>query len=114
MKGHNMYSWRNFFFASGFIGVNSWQSSFSRRKFFPLRVDLIWKGFVFQSSKQEVTEVFPFVKMAEKYRSVLKDPKGYIKKGLDYSISSVISQSFFFQNNPKNPDPSYKMDLWIV
>ena len=29
-----------------------------------------------------------------------------------YRISSVIRQSFFsFQNNPKNLDPSYKMDL---
>ena len=31
-----------------------------------------------------------------------------------YCISSVIRQFFFFQNNPKNIDPSYKMDrgLW--
>ena len=29
-----------------------------------------------------------------------------------YRISSVISQSvFFFQNNPKDLDPSYKMAL---
>ena len=29
-----------------------------------------------------------------------------------YHISSVIRQKFFsFQNNPKNIDPSYKMDL---
>ena len=31
---------------------------------------------------------------------------------LKYRISSAIRQSFFsFQNNPKNLDPSYKMDL---
>ena len=31
---------------------------------------------------------------------------------LIYRISSVIRRSFFsFQNNPKNLDPSYKMDL---
>ena len=30
-----------------------------------------------------------------------------------YRISMVMTQSFFFsfQNNPKNLDPSYKMDL---
>ena len=28
-----------------------------------------------------------------------------------YHISSVIRQSFSFQNNPKDLDPSYKMDL---
>ena len=28
-----------------------------------------------------------------------------------YRISLVIRQSFSFQNNPKNLDPSYKMDL---
>ena len=29
-----------------------------------------------------------------------------------YHIYSVLRQSlFFFQNNPKNLDPSYKMDL---
>ena len=28
-----------------------------------------------------------------------------------YRISSVIRWSFFFQNNPKNLDLSYKMDL---
>ena len=31
---------------------------------------------------------------------------------IDYRISSLIRQCFFhFQNNPKNLDPSYKMDL---
>ena len=35
-------------------------------------------------------------------------------ENLDYCISSVIGQSFFsFQNNLKNLDPSYKMDLDI-
>ena len=28
-------------------------------------------------------------------------------------ISLFIRQSFSFQNNPKNPDPSYKMDLYL-
>ena len=31
-----------------------------------------------------------------------------------YRISSVIRQSFFFQNNPKDLDPSYKMDLDLL
>ena len=32
-----------------------------------------------------------------------------------YCISSIIRQNFFsFQNNPKNLDPSYKMDLDFV
>ena len=30
---------------------------------------------------------------------------------VQYHISSIIRQSFSFQNNPKNLDPSYKMDL---
>ena len=31
-----------------------------------------------------------------------------------YRISSVIRQSFFFQNNPKDLDPSYKRDLDLL
>ena len=30
---------------------------------------------------------------------------------MTHHISSVIIQRFSFQNNPKNLDPSYKMDL---
>ena len=29
----------------------------------------------------------------------------------EYRISLVMRQSFSFQNNPKDLDPSYKMDL---
>ena len=37
---------------------------------------------------------------------------GYILGLIWYHISLAVRQSFFsFQNNPKNPDPSYKMDL---
>ena len=31
-----------------------------------------------------------------------------------YNISSAIKQSFSFQNNPKNLNPSYKTDLDIL
>ena len=35
-----------------------------------------------------------------------------LRKQVSYSISSDIRQTFFsFQNNPKDLDPSYKMDL---
>ena len=34
-----------------------------------------------------------------------------IRTDRDYRISSIIRQSFSFQNNPKDLDPSYKMDL---
>ena len=34
-----------------------------------------------------------------------------VGKTVLYHISSVIRWSLFFQNNPKNVDPSYKMDL---
>ena len=37
-----------------------------RSKFFPLRVDLIWKGFIMWGIKLEVTNLFPFVKGIEK------------------------------------------------
>ena len=30
---------------------------------------------------------------------------------ITYCISSVIRQSFSFQNNPQNLDPTYKLDL---
>ena len=31
-----------------------------------------------------------------------------------YRISSIIRRSFFFQNNPKDLDPSYKTDLHLL
>ena len=39
-----------------------------------------------------------------------KDMKFLLEK-IDYLISLTIRQSFFFQNNPKNLEPSDKMDL---
>ena len=49
--------------------------------------------------------------MAEKTWSIPTHQK-HISRVKTYRISLVIRQSFFsFQNNPKNLDPSYKMDL---
>ena len=47
------------------------------------------------------------------YRNSNLQKRFWYDKGACH-ISSVIRQSFFpFQNNPKNLDPSYKMDLGL-
>ena len=43
---------------------------YSWSKFLPLRVDLFKKGLCIQRRKQEVTKLFPFVKIAEKHGGI--------------------------------------------
>ena len=43
--------------------------------------------------------------VGEKKPSILEFP-------FTYRISSIIGWSFSFQNNPKDLEPSCKMDLW--
>ena len=84
----------------------------SVRKYFLLRVDSIWRvqssmEAIFNTSKQDQSaKVVPFVKMAEKHGIHLKITPGQV-----ITVTFGYKTVFSFQNDPKNLDPSYKMDL---